>query len=73
MKNVLFKKGLVICIMLVLIVTFAPMISGSINKSSEPVIITVKQTSENIELTYEINDFKEIPVIIEGIEYSHIL
>ena len=73
MKNVLFKKGVVVCIMLFLITTFAPMSTGKINKSSEPVLLTVYQSGENIEITFTINDFNEIPVIIDGVEYSRIV
>ena len=73
MKNELFKKGVVICIMLFLTATFVPMSTGSINKSNEPVLITVNQSGENIEITYTINDFDEIPVIIDGVEYSRIV
>lgn len=73
MKNELFKKGAVLFIMLFLIPTFTPMSSGGINKSTEPVIITVNQSVNNIEITYEINNFEEIPVIIAGVEYSRIL
>jgi hypothetical protein len=73
MKNELFKKGVVICIMLFLIATFSPMSTGKLSKSSEPILITVNQFDENIEITYKINDFDEIPVLIDGVEYSCIV
>ncbi len=73
MKNELFKRGVVICIMLFLIATFSPMSTGKFSKSSEPILITVNQFDENIEITYKINDFNKIPVLIDGVEYSYIV
>ena len=47
MKNVLFKKGVVVCIMLFLIATFTPMSTGRANEFSESLVITVNQSDEN--------------------------
>lgn len=74
MKRDLLEKGIVISIMLLLAgAFFVPVISGDINYKTEPVSITINQTDGDIEITYEINDFEEIPVNINGFEYSKII
>jgi hypothetical protein len=66
-----FRKIFVATIMTLLIGTsFVPLISGNTNNSSDSVVITVDQSGENIEITYDINDFIKVPVEINGIEYS---
>ena len=75
MKRNLVKKGVAIGIMLLLAGTFlVPSIAkNTLSTGSKPVIISVSQDEENIEITYEINDLIEIPVKINGIEYSRFL
>ena len=71
MKRGLLKKGLVVSIMLLLIGSFfIPSISGDINYKSEPVTITVNQDEDNIEITYEIQEYTETSVNIEEVDYS---
>ena len=58
MRNVLNRKGLVVGIMLLFAGSFfVPSISGDTNNVSKPVVITVNQSGDIIEITYEINDF----------------
>ena len=72
MKN--YRKVLVVSIMTLLVGTFfVPLISGGTNGDSDPVTITVNQSDDDIEIVYEINDFVEVPVMINGVEYSIIL
>ena len=71
MKRGLLKKGLVISIMLLLIGSFSvPSISSNINYELEPIIITVNQQDNNIEISYEITQYNEIFITINNIEYS---
>ena len=69
MKNTVNKKYLVVSIMLMLTGSFLiPSVTGDINKK-QSLLITLNQTDSDIEITYEINDFEEVPVIINEIEY----
>ena len=52
---------------------FIPLISGDSKYSAEPITITVNQSEDNIEITYELSDFDEVPVIIGETQYSVIL
>ena len=71
MKRGLLKKGIVIGIMLLLTGSyFVSSISGDINYKSEPVTISINQDENNIKITYEINDYTELAVNIEGKDYS---
>ena len=72
MRNTIYKKGLVICIMLVLTGSFViPMIGGE-TISNEGLLINVNQTDDEIEIIYQINDYNEEPIIIDAIKYSKI-
>jgi len=75
MKDLLLRKTSVFSIMLMFIgAVFIPFISGEITPSNdEPVVINVNQNNEIIKINYEINNFKEIPIIINDNEYSKIL
>ncbi|KYK20183.1 hypothetical protein AYK24_04090 [Thermoplasmatales archaeon SG8-52-4] len=71
MKTKKMNKLLVINIITLLIGTFfIPLSFGESNYSTEPVIITVNQSGEEIKINYEINDFSESIVMIEGVQYS---
>ena len=75
MKNVLSKNLLAFSITLLLFCAVViPSISGENNpRCNEPVVVIVNQYDDIIEISYEINEFEEIPVIINDIEYSKIL
>ncbi|MCK4365423.1 MAG: PKD domain-containing protein [Thermoplasmatales archaeon] len=63
------QKVIVVSILTLLIGTcFVPFVSGDNN--SDQIIITVNESDEVIEITYEINDFEEEFVDIDGTEYS---
>ena len=63
------QKIIVVSILVLLIGTcFVPLISGDSN--SDQVTITVNESDEVIEIAYEINDFEEKFVDIDGTEYS---
>lgn len=66
------KKVLVFCLMLVLTSSvFVPTIAGNKkNTDIYPVEITINQVEDEIEIIYEINGFVEIPIKIDGVEYS---
>jgi hypothetical protein len=69
-----FRKVLIICIMTLLVGTFfTPLISSSMDVGTEPLIITVNQYENDIEINYNINEFIEVPVMIDGVQYSIIL
>lgn len=66
-----FKKILATSIITLMIGTlFIPLISGDIDNNSDPLVITANQSGDNIEINYEINDFIEEPILIDGVEYS---
>lgn len=72
MKNIVNKKNLVVCIMLMLTGSFLiPSVTGDLSEK-QSLLITLSQTDSDIEVIYEINDFEEVPVIINEIEYSKI-
>jgi len=75
MKNVLYRKTLVIGIILLFAgAALLPSIGGNLGfESFESVRITVQTNGDNTEITYQINEFKMQPVRIEGVEYSRIL
>ncbi len=75
MKDTQIKKTLVFSIILLLVgAVFIPYTSGEKYLSNnEPVIIDVVEYNEIIEISYEIDEFKESPVFINNIEYSKIL
>jgi len=63
------QKIIVASILTLLVGTcFVPFVSGDNN--SGQIIITVNESDEIIEITYEINDFEEEFVDIDGTEYS---
>jgi len=71
MKTKKMNKLLVINIITLLIGTFfIPLSFGETQYSTEPVIITVNQSSEDIEIIYEINDYSQGFVMIDGVQYS---
>lgn len=72
MRKAIWQKGLVLVIMLMFSGTFfVPSIAkNTLSTGFEPVNVLVTPDGENIEITYEINDFTEVPVIINGVEYS---
>jgi len=74
MKNVLFKQILVFSIALLFVnAVVIPLISGEKDPiNTEPIIINMNQYDDIIEISYEINEFEEIPVNINDIEYSKI-
>ena len=72
MRKAIWRKGLVLVIMLMFSGTFfVPSIAkNTLSTGFEPVNVLVTPDGENIEITYEINDFTEVPVTINGVEYS---
>jgi len=71
MEKIIFKKIVVLVIALLFAGTlFIPSISGEAERSSEPVVVITNQSEDTIEIEYEINDFEETPVMINGVEYS---
>jgi len=75
MKCVLYKKIIVFSISLLFFsAVVMPFISGEKNSHyTEPIVIFADQYDDIIEISYEINEFEEIPVIINDIEYSKII
>ena len=71
MKTKKMNKLLVISIITLLIGTFlAPLSIAEKQYSTEPVVITVNQSGNDIDVVYEINDYSESSVMIEGVQYS---
>ena len=71
MRKLLFKKFLVGAIVLILTATFfIPASSESIKLNNETVAISVNQSGDIIQIRYEINDFVEESVKINGNDYS---
>jgi len=65
------RKIFILSIMALLIGSFiAPNLAGTLENDSGPVVIGVNQSGDDIGITYEINEFAETEVIIDGEQYS---
>lgn len=75
MKNVLYRKALVLGIMLVFAgAVFVPSTYGTIvSKNSDNIGISIQTNGDKININYQINKFIKVPVIINGQVYSRIL
>jgi len=75
MKDIQIRKTLIFSIVLLLVgAVFVPYISGErFIRKTEQVAINVNQYDDTIEISYDIDDFDDIPVIINDIEYLKII